>query len=435
MNILLVAHHCNPDWGSEPLIGFKWFRELQLRANVTLVTHVRNRESLERSGHVRGQVHYIDTERTSSMINRMNDAIWPATAVVNRLALEAISQDRFDKRAFEFARGLCARKQIDLIHRVSPISPRYPSRLASLPVPFIMGPLNGGMEMPPGFEEIALKERAYFHWIRSFTRILEWLRPTLTRSTRILVARKGMQGIPESVRDRWVSFCENGVDPGSFSSTPSNNNGCLKLLSLGRLLPYKGVDMLLAAVARLPNELNWSLEIVGDGTERLNLEQRVRELNLETHVQFHGAVPVSDAPKWFNACDIFCMPSVRESGGAVVLEAMAAGKPVIVANHGGPAETVNDEVGIRIPVTNRETLIHGFSRAISELAADPRRRLALGAAGRRLIEAEYTWGVKADRIVRLYQDVLHEEAARCALQSPRVYSDDRQRNDRRTAKV
>jgi len=222
-----------------------------------------------------------------------------------------------------------------------------------------------------------------------------------------------------------MTFCENGVDLEDFVPRQRKDDGCLRLLFAARLLPYKGADMLLEAAAALPASLNWTLDVVGDGVERERLELLRTRLNLGARVRFHGLVPVREMPRWFNSCDVFCLPSVRESGGSVVLEAMAAGKPVIVADHGGPSEIVNDEVGIRVPVRDRATLIAGFTQALLDLAAAPERRAQMGRAARRLVEQDYTWSVKGQRMAVLYDKVLSAATlktmnARCVIGAPIV---------------
>ena len=120
--ILLVAHHCNPEWTSEPLSGWKWARELDRRVDLHVITHVRNREAIERAGTLNGTVYYVDTEKTANRINALNDRLWPKAATVNRLMLDAFALRAFDREAYKVARRLVAAGEVELIHRVSPIS-------------------------------------------------------------------------------------------------------------------------------------------------------------------------------------------------------------------------------------------------------------------------------------------------------------------------
>jgi alpha-maltose-1-phosphate synthase len=415
LKLLLVAHHLNPDWGSEPLIAWRWATHLQNHVDLQIVTHVRNREAIEARGDLRARIHYVDTERLARGINRINEVIWPSTAVVARSMLESLALRAFDRGAVKIARDLVRRGEVELIHRVSPISPKAPSGLGRLGVPFVIGPVNGGMQMAPGFDEVARLECEGAMRLRSLARLLDPRAQTFTDATAILVATETTRrSLPQSVADRARLLCENAVVPDLF--TPRFDrlrlDGPLRLLYLGRLLPYKGVDFILRALARLPIGLA-ELEVVGEGPERGALESLRIELGLEGRVRFHGAVPVSEVPAWMSAADLFLLPSLRESGGSVLLEAMAAGTPVICLDHGGPAETVTELVGVKVSAASPDELESRLAAAIRELAADERRRAAMARAARDHVESNYSWRGKIEAAMDIYRDLL--EAGRASL--------------------
>ena len=104
--VLLVAHHANPTWTSEPLIGWRWATTLQETCDVTLLTHVRNREAIEDSKALENNVHYVDTESLAARIQRFNDRAFPSNGSVNRLLLETVSQLAFDRQACRVTRKL-----------------------------------------------------------------------------------------------------------------------------------------------------------------------------------------------------------------------------------------------------------------------------------------------------------------------------------------
>ncbi|MEO0652307.1 MAG: hypothetical protein AAFZ65_16665, partial [Planctomycetota bacterium] len=185
--VCLVAHHCNPGWGSEPLIGWRWASTLATRADLTLITHARNRAAIEAEG-LRATVEYVDTEALAARVGRWNRRLWGDAAPVNHLILETIAQAAFDREATRLARRAVREGRVELIHRVSPISPRFPSRLGTLGVPFVVGPLNGGMRTAPGFEEIARSEREGALALRGLARLLDPLGRTFTTADAILVA-------------------------------------------------------------------------------------------------------------------------------------------------------------------------------------------------------------------------------------------------------
>ncbi len=104
--------------------------------------------------------------------------------------------------------------------------------------------------------------------------------------------------------------------------------------------------------------------------------------------------------------DCLILPTLLESGGAVLLEAMAVGLPVIATKWGGPAEYVDDSCGILVPPDSRESLIAGLADAMERLARDPELRHRMGEAGRRKIQRFYTWDAKIDRILDFYHQAV-----------------------------
>ncbi len=164
-----------------------------------------------------------------------------------------------------------------------------------------------------------------------------------------------------SISDQKIElFYENGISHDFLlSAKPAKKEGDkINLLFVGRLVPYKCPDILLESIGKLEPGIQSKirLTIVGDGSEKNSLENRVKELNLGEIVSFAGWVNQQETLDYYRKADIFCFPSVREFGGAVVLEAMACGLPCIVANNGGIGEYVTEETGFKIEPNSREYL-------------------------------------------------------------------------------
>jgi glycosyltransferase involved in cell wall biosynthesis len=99
------------------------------------------------------------------------------------------------------------------------------------------------------------------------------------------------------------------------------------------------------------------------------------------------------------------LPSLLECGGAVVLEAMSMGLPVIATDWGGPSDYIDANTGILVPPRSRESLVSGFAQAMQALAADSKRRTAMGAAGREKVLREYDWERKVDHVLKIFEEV------------------------------
>jgi len=142
------------------------------------------------------------------------------------------------------------------------------------------------------------------------------------------------------------------------------------------------------------------------------LEEMTRNLNLQDRINFAGWVTAADAAVRLRQADVFVMPSLREVGGIVLLEAMAVGLPVIATDWGGPAIHVTDETGIRVPPTTRDGFIQGFADAMLRLARDGDLRHQMGHAGLQRVQTNlYDWSQKTDRLLEIYAEVLSQRAA------------------------
>ena len=103
---------------------------------------------------------------------------------------------------------------------------------------------------------------------------------------------------------------------------------------------------------------------------------------------------------------VFCLPSVRESGGAVLLEAMAVGRPVIAIDFGGPAEIVDEGVGVKLPATGKADVVQGLISALENVRQQPELWIARGQEGRRRVEHYYSWDAKIASAIAFYRELL-----------------------------
>jgi glycosyltransferase involved in cell wall biosynthesis len=148
------------------------------------------------------------------------------------------------------------------------------------------------------------------------------------------------------------------------------------------------------------------LTIVGDGPERAKLEQLAARSANPTAIRFTGNVPHTEVQHYFATADLFVFPSIREFGGAVVLEAMAMGAVPIVVNYGGPAELITGDTGTAIDVGPRQQIVDELRKSLELVASDPSSLLPKIAAGRQRVTEQFTWEAKARSVVAIYDKVL-----------------------------
>jgi glycosyltransferase involved in cell wall biosynthesis len=145
-----------------------------------------------------------------------------------------------------------------------------------------------------------------------------------------------------------------------------------------------------------------SFEIVGDGPMGPVWENLSHDMGLNAIVKFSGWMNQEDCARRLDAADVLVLPSLFESGGAVVLEAMAMGLPVIATAWGGPLDYLDDSCGVLVPPDSRKALVAGFASAIAMLAGSLDLRRRLGEAGYRRARRHFDWERKIDRILELY---------------------------------
>jgi glycosyltransferase involved in cell wall biosynthesis len=191
-----------------------------------------------------------------------------------------------------------------------------------------------------------------------------------------------------------------GVRPADYAGEPSAPNGAFRVLTVGRLAPMKGFAVLLDAVGRLVGQgRDVRLSIVGDGPDAPALEARARALGIADRVVFRRALGAPEVAGELRQADAFCLPSFAEGVPVVLMEAMAAGLPVVATRVMGVPELVRDgESGLLVAPGRDEPL----AQALATLAADPQRRREMGHAGRRIVSEQFDVDRSAEALMTLF---------------------------------
>lgn len=419
LKVLLIVEQCNPDWSSVPLEGYYYFHEISKFADVTLVTHERNREALEKNTNQKNIVYIQESNLSKNYYSRISSLVckgtmnWPLYHTLTYTNYAEFNHNVYKKFKTKILRG-----DYDLVHAITPMMPRYPVKVvkACKDTPFILGPVNGGVPFPEGFQETARKEYAHLNFLRAFGRALipgyvetyKKADKILGGSTYTLNMLKEMFAIQDN---RIELFYENGISKNFFTNAKATRNDSkINLLFVGRLVPYKCADILIESISQLEPEIRHKIQltIVGDGSEKDNLEKRVQELQLGNVVKLAGWVSQAETLEYYRKSDIFCFPSIREFGGAVVLEAMACGLPCIVANNGGIGEYVTEETGFKIEPLSREYLTQELTKRIKILVEDEKLRKNMSAKSIERAQ-DFEWGQKGRKIAEIYERMLMEK--------------------------
>ncbi|MGB9404600.1 MAG: glycosyltransferase [Candidatus Acidiferrales bacterium] len=303
------------------------------------------------------------------------------------------------------------RIKFDIVHHVTFGNYWQPTFMHFLPAPFMWGPVAGGESAPPNFLCSFGLRGCIYEILRACARRFAELDPFVRRAAR----RAGVViATTEQTASRLRRLgCTNvsllcgigmpGRELDELRTIPYRDAKPFRVLSAGRLLHWKGVEFALRAFgrfhAKFPEAEYW---LVGEGPERRKLDQLTRELGLEKVVRFLGPLPRTEALAKYLDCDVLLFPSFHESGGWVCLEAMAAGRPVICLDLGGPGLQVTPDTGIKVSAVTPDQVVADLSCALERLASDPAHCRRLGARGRARVARKFSWESKGEHFAELY---------------------------------
>lgn len=418
MRVLLISEMANPEWVSVPLEGWSHSRAIQRLVDAHIVTHVRNEEAFRRAGATDAEFTCVSNEWIAAPMYRIESLIRRGKGWTTAMAFRSLPYYAFERAVWKrFGRAIRA-GEFDIVHRVTPLSPTLPSliarRCARAGVPFVFGPINGGLPWPAGFDRERRREREWLSYVRDAYKLLPGYRSTRRHASALIIgSRATFEQMDRRYHDRCVYIPENAIDPDRFDETPArppfgSGGEPMRVAFVGRLVPYKGCDMLLHAAAPLIRDGRVRIDVIGDGPERAPLERLVEQESIGGGVNFLGWVEHTQLQKHLGRAHVFGFPSVREFGGAVVLEAMALGVVPIVLDYGGPGELVTPKTGVAIAMGTREEIIGRVREALGALASDPVRVERMSRLGRQRAFGQFTWDAKASMVREVYKWVLGE---------------------------
>ncbi len=397
LQVLVSALSCNPRVGSEALVGYKYAESLARRHRVTLFASPPAEVPAGATLH----------------------AVRAGSCNFNDVAAAPLL--RFEFGQLPRAWSLHRRRKFDVIHRVTPSWVGNVTLLPALRAPFVIGPLLAAERPPESFapylNRVARQpDRMRLHPARIAAglagRLNNWLSQ---RQVHLRTARKilvGNQSALVRVPDAWRGRCElvpySGVEHDYFVPTASRPGaGPVRILFAGRLVPYKGLELLLRALAAVGPGTDLHLRIVGNGSAAYSdyCRSLASDLGLGDRVQFLSAVPRVELLSLYQETDIFCFPTLCDTYGIALLEAMSCGCAVVVSDVAGPGEIVTEGSGVKVPLHYPEQYIGDLADALTSLARSPRLRSELGQDARRRILAHHDWDAIGEQLLRIYEEL------------------------------
>ena len=406
LKILLSAYACEPGKGSEPGVGWNWVEQMSQFHQVWVITRANNRAAIESTG--------LDwVQRVHWVYYDLPD--WLRFWKKGGRGVQAYYY-LWQIGAYFKVRGLLRNTALDLIHHVTFGKFWIPSWLGLLPIPLIFGPVGGGEDAPPFLRRALTARQRRFESLRDFARAFfrcdPVLRRTLRHATVVSATKETAAMIEKYFRpSRTLVMPQVGVskaDLEKFALIEQKAGGLFRLISIGRLVHWKGYHLAIKAFAQLlktcPAAEYW---LVSSGPERSALEALAQSLGCGEQVKFWGRLPtLDDVYAKLEESDALVHPALHEAFGNACLEAMAAGRPVICLNEGGPGLQVTPETGIAIDPGTEEQTVTRLAQAMARLAEDPGLATTMGSKARHRASEQFSWEEMARRMDAVYREVL-----------------------------
>jgi glycosyltransferase involved in cell wall biosynthesis len=399
LRILVLGPECHPTRVSIPFVTYSHAAALARLHDVTLVAGAHVEDDLRRAN---APFLAIEVVRIPAVLQRIKDAalrrVRPdsqmKTALGYPLALV------FEWMAWRQLRPRITAGEFDVVLRVFPISAVVPSLFARFlrkgPIPFVLGPLSGGLPWAPGFSQLE-KQKTWIAGFRNLHRFMPFDRSTYRHAAAIIAASSQICSEFAAYRDKLFFIPENGIDSSvcSGASRSERTEGGLELIFVGGLIPLKAVDLALRGAAPLLRSGLARFTVVGDGPEEQRLKELTRSLGIEQTVTFTGWLGHAEVFSRLRSADVFLFPSLKESGGGVVFEALASGAVPVVVDFGGPGDIVDADVGYKVPLTNESDIVSRIETILKDLASNPDLLHRLQCDGMAYAYERLTWDAKA----------------------------------------
>jgi glycosyltransferase involved in cell wall biosynthesis len=407
MRVFLSAFACEPHKGSEPEVGWQWALQMARFHDVTVLTQSKNRAGIESTlksmegGQPQPHFIYYDLPGWLQRLRKFSLGLRIYYVLWQRWARAVVRREH-------------RQKAFDLLHHVTFAAFRYPAVIWGHGVPCIWGPVGGIESIPtpllPWDHPISFIEEVF----RNASNLIQStpyndLPKRAAASNTVLASTLEMRrsleklGLPSQLmptiglRTRELPY-----------QGHRQSDGPLRILFVGKIITLKGIDLALKALRDSGTDA--SLTLVGTGNYLPAARRFVEKAGLKERVTFRGQLPREQVLKIYSDFDVMLFPSLHDTGGYAVIEAMFNELPVICLDCGGPAVAVREGCGIRVPVGSRQSVIEGLAAAIRYYDGNRQALCTQGKAARETILEHYDWDKKGTQMNVVYEETLTQAA-------------------------
>lgn len=406
LKVLVSAYACNPYQGSEKGVGWGWVNAIAQHHEVWVITDEVHKADIEKKitedPERYKNVHFCYIPRTRWLTL---EKLWPPSYLW--------TYQMWQKDAYKLGERLHKEIGFDLTHQLTYVGFRNPGYLWCLNIPFVWGPL-GGLENTPWRFLPMLGFNGFVYYagrniINSLhKRFLALPRRAFQRANGGIIA--ATEGIRKEIL-KWYGLeseviCEIGPpDVIATDHSMRTPDEPLRLSWSGLHDPAKALPLLLNAVAMLPAEVNWQLDILGKGPCTRKWQKKAIKLGINNRCRWHGWIPRDEAVSVMHNSHVFVITSLKDLTSTVLIEALSQGVPVICPDHCGFQNVVTEQCGIKVSVEKPLQMVSDIAVAIRYLAdnEDKRHFLANGALKR---VKDFSWTKKAELVALIYEKAI-----------------------------
>jgi glycosyltransferase involved in cell wall biosynthesis len=399
LKVLISAYACEPNKGSEPEVGWQWALQMARFHDVTVLTRENNRSNIESAlkdlAGTQPPPKFVFHDRSAFFLDmkRRSKAVHLYYLLWQKSARELVAQ-------------LHAMHRFDLMHHVTFAGFRYPTAIWGHGVASIWGPIGGIESIPRSLLPWKHPASLIYEVFRNLNNLAQatpiYVLPRRARATTMVLAStlEMKQAFDKlGVASKLVPSI--GLKTSNLEFQPKQpRSGPLRLIFVGNIITLKGLDLALEALKSSKTDAVFTL--VGSGRFESAAKRYVAANGLASRVFFTGRKPRNECLSLYREHDVFLFPSLHDTGGYAVIEAMFNELPVICLDCGGPSVAVDVGCGIRVPAGTRSQVIERLANAIEWYDKNPAAQISDGKSARQKILKDYDWDNKGVQMNDLY---------------------------------
>ena len=409
LNILVNAYACSPNWGSEQGMAWNWIKNLSQYCNLYIITEGEYKELIEKAVKDLPQkenLHFYYNplpDRVRKMCWNQGD--WRFYYYYNK----------WQWKTYQIALNIIREHSIDVLHQLNMIGFREPGYLWKIKdIPLVWGPIGGMELMPVAYLEGASLKHKLNIYLKNIvntyqTKYSKRVQKAIFRADALVAAVKGVKDKVELYYDREIILIN---ETGCYPNAVARNNitkDTFDVLWVGKMDFRKQLGLAIKCISQLDDCEQITLHIVGSGSEKEVTYYRslAKKLGVDETCKWYGSIPNKEVHELMKKSDLLLFTSIMEGTPHVVLEAIGNNLPILCFDICGQSASVNESVGIKIPISTLTQSVLDFADKIRFLYQNKR---ILEAMSKACVERQQvlSWDNKIRQMITIYNNAIEK---------------------------